>query len=431
MSSNGLDSDLILAVFIVTYIGMAIGRFPGLRIDRTGIALLGAIVLVAVGAVELGDTARFVDLPTILLLFGLMILSAQYGASGFYDGVSAAIARVAGKPTHLLAVTILTAGGLSAVLANDIVVFAMTPLLCVGLQRRGMNPVPFLIALACAANAGSAATIIGNPQNILLGQVGRLDFARFLAYCAVPAIAAMAVTFAVVAWQWRGRWQLDKPPGPTGMAEPPGIVGTAETPVMAPLFRDRVQFVKAIAATAVLLVLFFTDVPREISALAIAGALLASRKVASREIIGGVDFNLLLLFIALFVVTGAFAATPFAEQTFVSLTQGGLLPDRLAVLTPLALALSNTIGNVPAVILLLQVWHEPPAGALYALALLSTLAGNFLIVGSLANIITVERAASVGVHLSFGDHAKAGVPVTLISMTIAAAWLWGTGALRL
>ncbi len=422
MSTSGFDSDLILAVFIVTYIGMALGRFPGLRIDRTGIALLGAIVLVAAGAVELGSTPRFVDLPTILLLFGLMILSAQYGASGFYDGVSAAIARVAGKPAHLLAVTILAAGGLSAVLANDIVVFAMTPLLCIGLRRRGMNPVPFLIALACAANAGSAATIIGNPQNILIGQVGRLDFALFLVYCAVPAIAAMAVTFAVIAWQWRGRWRLDKPSGAASMPEPP---------IAVPLARDRRQFVKTIAATAVLLALFFTDVPREISALAIAGALLASRKVASHDIIGGVDFNLLLLFIALFVVTGAFAATPFAEQAFAALAQAGLLPDRLAVLAPLALVLSNTIGNVPAVILLLQVWSEPPAGALYALALLSTLAGNFLIVGSLANIITAERAASVGVHLAFRDHAKAGVPVTLISMTIAGAWLWGNGAIRL
>lgn len=420
MSTNGFDSDLILAVFALTYIGMAVGRFPGLRIDRTGIALLGAIVLVAAGAVELGSTARFVDLPTILLLFGLMILSAQYGASGFYDGVSAAIARVTGKPWHLLAVTILTAGGLSALLANDIVVFAMTPLLCIGLQRRGMNPVPFLIALACAANAGSAATIIGNPQNILLGQVGRLDFALFLAYCAVPAIAAMAVTFAIVAWQWRGRWQLDQPPGAASLPA---------SSIAVPLVRDRVQFAKAVGATAILLVLFLTDVPREISALAIAGALLASRRIASRDIVGGVDFNLLLLFIGLFVVTGAFAATPFAEHAFAALAQAGLLPDRLAVLAPLALVLSNTIGNVPAVILLLQVWNEPPAGALYALALLSTLAGNFLIVGSLANIITVERAASVGVHLGFRDHAKAGVPVTLISMALAVAWLWAWGVI--
>jgi Na+/H+ antiporter NhaD/arsenite permease-like protein len=369
--------------------------------------------------VKLGSTTQFVHLPTILLLFGLMILSAQYAASGFYDGVSAAIARIAGQPTRLLAVVIVAAGGLSAVLANDIVVFAMTPLLCIGLRRRQMNPVPFLIALACAANAGSAATIIGNPQNILIGQVGHLHFATFLAYCAAPALIAMAITFAVVAWQWRGRWHLTR-----------AIAAHEPLPAdAAPLATDRTQFVKALIATAILLSLFFTDVPREVSALAVAGALLTSRKVASRDIVNGVDFNLLLLFIALFVVTGAFAATPFATHSFAALANAGWLPDRLAILAPLSLLLSNTIGNVPAVILLLQVWSEPPAGALYALALLSTLAGNLLIVGSLANIITAERAASVGVHLGFRDHAKAGVPMTLLSMATAAVWLWAWGVL--
>lgn len=421
MNYGGYNFDLILIVFALTYLGMALGRFPGLRIDRTGIALLGAIVLVASGAVELNDSLRLLDLPTILLLFGLMILSAQYAASGFYDGISAAIARAAGQPTRLLAITILAGGGLSALLANDIVVFAMTPLLCLGLRERRMNPVPFLIALACAANAGSAATIIGNPQNILIGQVGRLDFALFLAYCAVPAVAALAITYGVIAWQWRGRWQLDTSAGPTS---------ETESLIAVPLTRDATQLSKAVISTAVLLVLFFTDVPREISALALAGALLASRKLASRDIISGVDFNLLLLFIALFVVTGAFAATSVASQAFAWLAGVGLLPDRLAVLTPLALLLSNTIGNVPAVILLLQVWHEPPAGALYGLALLSTFAGNFLIVGSLANIITAQRAAAVGVHLGFADHARAGIPITLLSLAIGAAWLWACGALR-
>ena len=418
--SDGVGDTLIVAIFIATYLGMALGRFPGLRIDRTGIALLGAIVLLATGTVDLAGSTRFVDLPTILLLFGLMILSAQFATSGFYDGVAAAIARAAGTPARLLAVTVLTAGGLSAVLANDIVVFAMTPLLCLGLRQRGLNPVPFLIALACAANAGSAATVIGNPQNILIAQVGRLDFVVFLVHCAVPALAGMAITVAVIAWQWRGRWHAA------------GEIAISTTPAaVTPLVRDRGAFIKATVATAVLLALFFTAVPRELSALAIAGLLLASRTVASREIVGAVDFSLLLLFIALFVVTGALAATPLATESFQALAAAGLLPDRLAVLAPLSLLLSNTIGNVPATILLLQVWPDPPADALYGLALLATLAGNLLIVGSLANIITVERAAAVGVHLGFAAHARAGIPVTLLSMAFAAAWLWWLGALPL
>ncbi|MFN4283021.1 MAG: SLC13 family permease [Alphaproteobacteria bacterium] len=412
--------DLILAVFIATYIGMALGRWPGLAIDRTGIALIGAIVLIAAGALTLEGAAQSVDLPTLLLLFGLMIVSAQFAASGFYDGVAARVARMGADSPHgpkkLLAAVIMVAGGLSALLANDIVVFAMTPLLCIGLQKRGLNPTPYLIALACAANAGSAATMIGNPQNILIGQVGKLDFVAFLGYSAVPALVAMMVSYAVIAWQWRGRLTA-------------GVAASADDLAAVPLARDKTQFIKALVATAALLALFFTDLPRELSALAIAALLLLSRKLASRDLVGAVDFSLLLLFAGLFVVTGALAATPLAADLFADLARAGWLPDRIATLAPLALVLSNTIGNVPAVILLLQVWQSPPDGALYGLALLSTLAGNLLIVGSLANIIVAERAASVGIRLGFMDHAKSGVPVALISMGLAAIWLWWTGAL--
>ncbi|HYD30933.1 MAG TPA: SLC13 family permease, partial [Azospirillaceae bacterium] len=175
----------IVALFVVTYVGMALGRFPGLKIDRTGIALVATIGLLASGALDSGSLAGAIDFPTLFILFGLMILSAQFAASGFYDWCALRIAGATHSPSGLLAVVVAVAGGLSAVLANDVVVFAMTPMLCVGLKARGLDPRPYLIALAGAANAGSAATLIGNPQNILIGQVGGLDFWRFLGACGV------------------------------------------------------------------------------------------------------------------------------------------------------------------------------------------------------------------------------------------------------
>jgi Na+/H+ antiporter NhaD/arsenite permease-like protein len=415
-------TGLILSVFVATYIGMALGRVPGLRIDRTGIALIAATVLIASGTIGLNAAAGFVDLATMMLLFGLMILSAQFGVSGFYDGCAALITRMAGRPQVLLAATIVVGAGLSAVLVNDIIAFAMTPLLCAGLRARGLNPVPFLIALACATNAGSAMTIIGNPQNILIGQVGRLDFLTFLGICAPPALACMAVVYVVVALQWRGRW-TDGAPAP--------VPGAAAEAASVPIFGDRWRFLKAVAATVVLLALFLTPVPREIAALAIAALLLASRKVASREMIEAVDWNLLLLFVGLFMVTGALGATPVANGAVEALSGWHLLPDRLTVLAPLSLLMSNTIGNVPSVILLLKLWPAPPAGALYALALLSTFAGNLLLVGSLANLIVAERAAASGVRLGFLAHARAGIPVTLISTVLGSVWLWAIGAVPL
>lgn len=403
---------LIVGVFILTYIGMAAGRVPGLKLDRTGIALLGLVVLLAGGAIKVEDIGRAVDAPTLLLLFALMIISAQFGAAGFYDWCAGRITAATGSPTLLLAITVGVSGALSAVLANDIVVFAMTPLLCRGLLARNLDPRPFLIGLACAANAGSAATVIGNPQNILIGQTGALDFWHFLLVCGPPALISLAVVVGIVRWQWRA--DLKAVPAPSQASVPP---------------LDIYQTDKGVLAVLMLVILFTTDLPREIGALVIAGLLLLSRRLSSRAMVGAVDWHLLLLFACLFTITAAFASTGHTESAFAWLGQNGLLPDRLSILAPLTLVASNTIGNVPAVILLLTAWPEPSPEALYGLALLSTLAGNLLIVGSLANIIVAERAASIGVKLGFLDHARSGIPVTLLTMGIACLWLWLFGFL--
>ena len=399
---------LIVVVFLATYAGMAFGRVPGLKIDRTGIALMAVAALLAFGATDVAAIGRAVDAPTLLLLFALMLLSAQFAGAGFYDVCAAAVTGTRASPTVLLGLTVAVAGALSAVLANDIVVYAMTPLLCAGLKARGLDPRPFLVGLAGGSNAGSAATIIGNPQNILIGQLGGLDFWEFIAACGVPALMAMAVVFAVTRFVWRESFAT------AGGVEP------AAAPL--PEF-DRWQTAKGLAAALAIVALFLTPVPREIGALAIAALLLASRTMASRAMIGAVDWHLLLLFACLFTVTAAFAGTGLAADGLAWLGARALLPDNIAVLAPLALVLSNGIGNVPAVILLMAVWTDASPGALYGLALLSTLAGNFLIVGSLANLIVAERAAVAGVALTFRDFARAGVPMTLLSMSFAALWL--------
>jgi Na+/H+ antiporter NhaD/arsenite permease-like protein len=405
----------VLAVFTATYAGMALGRFPGLRIDRTGIALVALIVLLAGGALRTSEIAGAIDFPTLFILFGLMILSAQFAAAGFYDWCALRIARARRSPLALLAVTVVVAGGLSAVLANDVVVFAMTPMLCVGLKGRGLDPRPYLIALAGAANAGSAATLIGNPQNIVIGQVGGLDFWRFMAACGLPALVALACVFVTVAFVWRGRLTIGS-----------SIRDEVPSPEL-----DRWQLGKALLATTALLVMFGTALPHEIGVLLIAGAMLISRQLGSRDMIGMVDWHLLVLFACLFSINFALKQTGLPAEAVADLAAAGLLPDSLAVLAPLAVLASNTIGNVPAVVLLLAVWHQPPEGALYGLALLSTLAGNLLILGSLANIIVVERAQAMGVRLGFMEHARCGIPMTLMSLAFACLWLWASGFMPL
>ncbi len=405
----------VVAIFVLTYLGMAAGRVPGLRLDRAGIALIAVAALLGSGAVAPGDAWAAIDVPTLVLLFALMIVSAQFGRAGFYERCVGAVVRLADRPQRLLFGVVALAGVLSALLANDIVVFAMTPILSVGVAMRGLDPRPYLLGLAAGSNAGSAATVIGNPQNILIGQVGALDFWDFFAVNAPPAIFALVVVYLALRWTWRRELGVEARPVPSEVA---AVV-------------DRRQLAKAGIATLALVFLFSLSVPREIAALVIAALLLLSRRTASRELVAGVDWSLLLLFGCLFAVTAAFAATPAAGALLDWLAGRGWQFHELSVLAPLTLVLSNTVGNVPAVVLLTTLVPEWSSGALYALALLSTLAGNLLIVGSIANIIVAERAAASGVRLSFVDFARAGIPMTLAAMLAAAAWLWAIGMVSL
>ena len=200
-----MHAAIVLLVLILTYVGMAAGRIAWLQVDRTGSALLAVIALLASGAMTLDDFDSDVDMPTIAFLFAMMIISAQFAESGFIDLCARTITDSRRGTAALLALTVAIGGGLSAILATDIVIIAIATLLIAGAQSRGFDPRPFVIALAAATNAGSAATLIGSPQNILIGSLGRLDLRSFLAICAVPALFSLVVIFAVVWLQWQAR----------------------------------------------------------------------------------------------------------------------------------------------------------------------------------------------------------------------------------
>jgi len=407
-------TSLVTILFGLAYLGMALGRIPGLRIDRTGIAMIVAVVLVAAGAVPIEGITGAIHFPTLLLLGGLMILSARVGASGFYEAAATWIAGQAGRPLQLLGLTIAVSGTLSAFLVNDIVVFAMTPLLCAGLKARNLDPRPFLVGLAAASNAGSAATLIGNPQNILIGQAGGIGFWPYVADAVIPSLAGLMISFACIAFVWR-----------SSLTAPAAGVPLAKVTV------NRLQIGVCGFGLFVLLVLFAMPFPREVSALLVAACLIVSRILPTRQLLDEIDLPLLILFAALFVINDAFAQTGFPEQAVRALASHDLLPSRVVLLAPISLLLSNTIGNVPAVVMILKVWQDIPQGTLVGLAILSTLAGNLFLVGSLANLIVAERASAQGVQLTFRDHARTGVPITLLSMLVGGLWLWIGGYMPL
>jgi Na+/H+ antiporter NhaD/arsenite permease-like protein len=400
----------VVFVFFVVYLGMILGGLPFLQLDRTGVALLGAIALIAIEAVSPEEAAKSIHLPTIILLFSFMVISAQLRLGGFYPWVARNLAGLRLSPPALLGALVLVVGALSAVFSNDIVCLSIAPVLADACTRRRWDPIPFLLALACAANVGSAATLIGNPQNMLIGSTLRLSFAGYAGEAAAPVVLGLVATWAVIVVGERGRWKLPEEARPVEPSEDRG----------GPM--DRWQSAKGLVVAGVLLVSFlFTPWPREVAALTGAGLLLMSRKLHSRRMLGLVDWELLVLFVGLFVVNHAFLKTGLTAAVVGDLAAKGVHLEQPGALFVATLVLSNAVSNVPAVMLLLPVAKHALAGPL--LALVSTLAGNLLIVGSIANIIVVDAAARSGTPIAWRAHARVGVPVTIATLGILAVYL--------
>jgi Na+/H+ antiporter NhaD/arsenite permease-like protein len=398
----------ILLILVLTYGCIALGHVPGLKLNRTGIALLGAIGMMIFGGISTADVISYVNWPTIFLLFGFFVISAQLRLSGFYHLVAGGISSRLGHPARFLLVLMLITAGLSAFLNHDIVCFVFTPVVGAALLRGRLNPIPFLVALAIASNVGAAATLIGNAQDMMIGQVAHLNFGRYLLWSIVPVIFALAGSYGII-WflscrNLQSSAPADQDPDPPDYPFNPWHAG------------------KGLVTLAIVVGLFFTSLPKEIIALAAAGFHLASPKFRTDDLLRLVDWPVLVLFMGLFVVTGSFASTGYGDQAVRWLAHGGFdlnAPHNLIAATTL---LANTINNSAAVMLLLKVLDlsHPTTG--YLLALANSFAGSLIIIGSVSNIIVVQQAREMGITLRFWDFARLSVPATLFAL--AGLFLW-------
>jgi Na+/H+ antiporter NhaD/arsenite permease-like protein len=248
--------------------------------------------------------------------------------------------------------------------------------------------------------------LIGNPQNMLIGEVLDLSFPRYLRDAGVPALVGLLVVWLLIVRGYRGHWTRTLSVGE----------------VTANPFK-RWQTAKGLVVVgAVMAAFLFTNWPREIVALTAAGVLLASREMASREMLGLVDWHLLVLFAGLFIVNAAVGQAGLLSEAFLGIRAAGIDLADPPTLFGVTAILSNLVSNVPAVMMLLPVTAHPLAGPILALS--STLAGNLFIVGSIANIIVVDQARRLGVEIDWRTHARVGIPVTLVTLALAGAWLW-------
>lgn len=399
---------ITVVVFAVVYLGMMMGSLPGVKLDRSAIALVGAIALLATGEITREAAGASIDFGTISLLFGLMIVSANFDLSGLYSALSDRLGLLHMGPRRFLAVVIVLAASMAAFLTNDVIAVALAPVLLGHCIDRKLNPVPYLLALACGTNVGSIATIIGSPQNMLIGEHFNLSFVSFMGYTAVPAVASMGLVWAVIAWQFRTDWDL------------PDHVKAKKLK-----HRDfnRWEAIKGAIVTAVLIGLFIaTDWPRDLIALGAGGILLVNASFSSHKMMHRVDWQLLILFIGLFIVNGAMQQTQLPQAWIADLRTIGFDLDNPAIIYVVTAVLSDVVSNVPSIMLLLPFTSDASLGPIMAIA--SGLSSNLIVVGSLASIIVVDTAARRGLKISFWSFARTGIPITLSTMLVGAVWLW-------
>jgi len=398
----------VLVIFALTYLGIALGRVPGLKLNRTGIALLGAIAIMIFSGLSTTSVIGLINWPTVLLLFGFFVLSPQLRLSGFFDKVANAISARLKHPAQFLLTLMLVTAGLSAFLNHDIVCFVFTPVVATAVLRRQLNPVPFLIALAVASNIGGAATLVGNPQNMMIAQIASLDFGRYAVWSITPVLFALGCAYVFV--RMMSRHEL-----------------ASRAPVLAnvkpsPQSFDRAHTIKGLVILGLVIAFFFTSIPKEIIALTAAGIHLASPKFRTEDLLGLVDWSILLLFMGLFVVTGALQATGYGEQAVQWLAHVGLNLQSPLILTVVTAVLSNLINNSAAAVLLVKLVDVTHPSTAYVLALANSFGGSLIIVGSVSNIIVVEQARELGISISFRDFARLGVPVTLAALAGLIGW---------
>jgi Na+/H+ antiporter NhaD/arsenite permease-like protein len=394
-------------VFAGTYLVLAFGRVPFLRIDRTGAAIVGAILMIVLRIVPLEDAYRAIDYRTLILLFGMMVLIASLRHARFFRIVAHAIVTRIEHPALLLIVVVFVSGALSAMFVNDTVCLVFTPILIEMAFARRQNPVPYLLGLATASNIGSVATIVGNPQNMLIGSLSGISYLAFSRALAPVALVGLAIDAAFLCWLFRSDLHAGPPPPAAGELRPIHRAMLTKT---------------SIVATAVLAGFVVGKDPAVVSA-AGAAALLVSRSVKPAKFYGGVDWDLLMLFVGLFVVIAGVERAGLDARFFELLTPVGI--TTLAGLSTVGALLSNIISNVPAVMLFTRLIPRlpDPSASWLALAMSTTLAGNLTLLGSIANLIVVEGARKRGVRISFLDHVKVGLPVTIVTLAFGVWWM--------
>jgi Na+/H+ antiporter NhaD/arsenite permease-like protein len=411
ISPNLLSGISVLAAYFIfgaSYLVFALGKFPGLKIDRPAAAIIGAVAMVAFRIVPVQGTLRVIDFPTIVLLFSMMVIVGGLHLAGFFEWSAERVLKHLPLRSFLPAV-IFTSGVLSAFLVNDIVCLVMVPFVLKLTERMRLPPLPFLLAVATASNIGSVATITGNPQNMLIGSYSGISYREFLLRLGPVALAGLFLDWGILSWLFRRELREAVVPSSSEF-----------TPVrLTGIWKPALVMAAVIAG-------FLAGASPALAAALGAAALLISRSTDPHKLYREVDWGLLVFFVGLFLIVGGAENAGIVGKFLLASHYVNL--DGAAAFSVATVALSNLVSNVPAVMLLKSFVpaFPNPHNTWFLLAMASTLAGNLTITGSVANIIVVETAKPV-MKIGFRQYFRTGLPITVGTLALGWGWLKWVG----
>ncbi len=398
-----------LVIFLISYLFIGLRQLPRVHIDRPAGALVGAVLMVVAGVLTLDEAFAAIDLHTILLLLGMMIITVYLRVAGFFELIAGRIISLSRTPLQLLILVSVSSGILSALFVNDTICLLYTPIILEVTAQLAVNPMPYLLALATASNIGSVMTVTGNPQNMLIGIYSKIPYLSFFGALFPITLIGLVVCVAVI----RAVYAKDL-----------GKVRFDRLPAMPAYDVDRTLLAKSLAVCAGVLAAFSLGYPYSLTAAAGAVVLMLIGGVRTERVLEGVDWTLLLFFAGLFVVMHGVEVSGLAGRMigWAGDLSSSSPAGRIAGLSIVSSVLSNIVSNVPAV-MLLKPFIESMGGdriAWLTLAMSSTLAGNFTLIGSVANLIVAQQARKQ-VEIGFMEYFRVGALITVI--TIAAGIL--------
>ncbi len=379
----------------------ALGKSPVFRVDRAGIAIIGAALTVGTGVMSFDQAVQAVDYRTIVLLFSMMIITSYLNMSGFFQLAGNQFLNRLHSKNQLMFMVIVITGILSAFFINDIICLILTPIVIMITRQAKLNSTPYLLGVATASNIGSAATLIGNPQNILIGSLSHINFAWYMALAIPLTLLGLGLIYVMISWMYK-------------------VELSGQLPEVRPMIGVVHGYLvkKGLVVAFLILVGFLMGFDPALVASLGAAYLLITRRIKPNKIYSGIDFNLLVIFIGLFVIIGGVEHSGLLMLLINTPWMKSI--QSLWAFSILTVILSNIISNVP-VVMLLKYLVPLHMGHIWwaSLAIFSTFAGNLTLTGSIANLIVVELAKKEKVEINFMTYLKIGLPLTVIMASVA------------